>query len=329
MNKVLITGGAGYIGSHTARLFAQQGYQPVVVDNLSMGHRWAVQYGPFHQADLLDGAALRGILRAEKPVAVVHFAASAFVGESVSNPGKYYRNNFLATMELLDAMRDCDVNRMVFSSTCATYGTPTTVPIPEEHPQNPINPYGESKLFIEKALASYAHAYGLQWMALRYFNAAGADASGEIGEHHSPETHLIPLILETALGRRPQVSVFGTDYPTPDGSAVRDYIHVNDLGAAHLAAVEHLLANGPNAALNLGTGHGYSVLEVIAAAERITGKAVKHELGPRRAGDPPALVAQAAKARTMLNFVPQHSDLDQILRTAYRWHAEFEAQRTR
>jgi UDP-arabinose 4-epimerase len=319
--SVLVTGGAGYIGSHTCKALAAAGYSPVALDNLVYGHRRAVRWGPFEQADLADREAVERVLRKHDIAAVIHFAAYAYVGESMTDPGKYFRNNVANTLNLLEAMRAADVGRIVFSSTCATYGVPEAVPIAEDHPQRPVNPYGESKLFIERALYWNGVAHGLRWMALRYFNAAGADPDGEIGEDHEPETHLIPLAVETALGRRDELQVMGTDYPTADGTAIRDYIHVTDLADAHVRALRHLEAAGDSGAMNLGTGRGHSVREVVAMVERISGRKVNARNSPRRAGDPPALVAAPGRAKQVLGWEPRWSSLETIVQTAYRWHS--------
>ncbi len=318
--RVLVTGGAGFIGSHTCKALAAAGYTPVTLDNLVHGHRWAVRWGPFEQADLAHRDAVERVLREHRIGAVIHFAACAYVGESMSDPGKYFRNNVVNTLNLLEAMRAAGVGRIVLSSTCATYGVPGAVPISEDHPQLPVNPYGESKLFVERALHWHGLAHGLRWMALRYFNAAGADPDGEIGEDHDPETHLIPLAIDTALGRRRELQVMGTDYPTPDGTAVRDYVHVTDLADAHVRALRHLQEGGAVGALNLGTGRGHSVREVIAMVEQISGRSVAVRDAPRRAGDPPALVAAPGRAREMLAWEPRWSTLESIVRSAYRWH---------
>ena len=318
--NVLVTGGAGYIGSHTCKALAAAGYLPVALDSLVHGHRWAVRWGPFEHADLADRDGVERVLRERRIGAVVHFAAYAYVGESMTDPGKYFRNNVANTLNLLEAMRVAGVEQIVFSSTCATYGVPDAVPIAEDHPQRPVNPYGESKLFIERALYWHGVAHGLRWMALRYFNAAGADPDGEIGEDHDPETHLIPLAIETALGRRHELQVMGTDYPTPDGTAIRDFVHVTDLADAHVRALRHLEREGASGALNLGTGSGHSVREVIAMVERVSGRAVNARNAPRRAGDPPALVAAPGRARELLGWEPQWSSLESIVQTAYRWH---------
>lgn len=319
--SVLVTGGAGYIGSHTCKALAAAGYSPVTLDNLVYGHRWAVRWGEFEQADLADREALERILRRHDIGAVIHFAAYAYVGESMTDPGRYFRNNVANSLNLLEAMRAAGVGRIVFSSTCATYGVPDACPIAEDHPQRPVNPYGESKLFIERALHWNGLAHDLRWMALRYFNAAGADPDGEIGEEHDPETHLIPLAIETALGRRRELQVMGTDYPTPDGTAVRDYIHVTDLADAHVRALRHLEAEGASGALNLGTGRGHSVREVIAMVERVSARRVNARNSPRRPGDPPALVAAPGRASKVLGWEPRWSDLATIVQTAYRWHS--------
>jgi UDP-glucose-4-epimerase GalE len=320
VQAVLVTGGAGYIGSHTCKALAQAGLTPVTLDNLVYGHRHAVKWGPFIEGDLADRALLERVMREHSVQAVIHFAAYAYVGESMQQPGKYFANNVVNTLNLLDAMHNAGVQHIVFSSTCATYGLPERVPIDEQHPQKPVNPYGESKLFVERALKWYEVAHGLKWAALRYFNAAGADADGEIGEDHTPETHLIPLIIQAALGMRSHVEVFGTDYATPDGTAIRDYIHVTDLGDAHVKAVEYLFGGGSSVALNLGTGRGYSVREVISSVERVSGRSVPTRNAPRRPGDPPELVANAAQAGQQLGWYPQHSSLENITRTAWVWH---------
>jgi UDP-glucose-4-epimerase GalE len=318
--SILIVGGAGYIGSHTAKFIAQSGVKPVVFDNLVYGHREAVQWGPFVEGDLADGALLARVLREQAVTAVIHFAAYAYVGESVTNPRKYFHNNVGNTLNLLDAMVDVGVRDIVFSSTCATYGEPIRVPIDEDHPQSPVNPYGESKLFVERILHWYGQAYGLRYAALRYFNAAGADPDGQLGEDHEPETHLIPLAIETALGRRASLDVYGTDYPTVDGTAVRDYVHVVDLADAHLRALTALQAGSGNLRLNLGTGKGHTVRQVITAVEKATGRPVATREVGRRAGDPPALVADARRASQFLGWSPRHPDLDTIVAHAVKWH---------
>ncbi|MBI1784944.1 UDP-glucose 4-epimerase GalE [Candidatus Sumerlaeota bacterium] len=321
MNKtILVTGGAGYIGSHTCKLLAKRGYAPVVFDNLVYGHRDFVKWGYLEEGDLLDEARLAGIFERYKPAAVIHFAAYALVGESMTNPEKYYRNNAVGSLNLLKAMTRAEVGRIVFSSTCATYGMPESLPIREDHPQRPINPYGATKLVVEGMLRDFDAAHGMRHAALRYFNAAGADPDGEIGEDHNPETHLIPLVLDVALGRRDQIAVFGGDYDTPDGTCIRDYIHVSDLAEAHLLALERLLGGGDSMQLNLGVGRGYSVKEVIETAEQVTGKKIPASVSPRRAGDPPRLVGDATRARELLNWNAHHPSLKTIIRHAWQWH---------
>jgi UDP-glucose 4-epimerase len=317
--RILVTGGAGYIGSHTVALLRSHGHEVSVLDNLSTGHRAAVPPGCLIQCDLADASAVEHALRERRTEAVVHFAASCYVGESVQDPAKYYRNNIVGTLSLLDAMRSVGVNRIVFSSTCATYGVPLQVPITEDEPAKPVNPYGFTKLAIEQALIDYGSAYGLGAIALRYFNASGASSSGALGEDHDPETHLIPLVLQTALGQRRSVQVFGTDYPTSDGTCIRDYIHVEDLANAHLLAIDKVRP-GSFQAFNLGTGRGYSVREVIEISRKITGQSIAVVEGPRRAGDPPELVAAAGKARRELGWMPQHVTLGTIVQTAWDWH---------
>lgn len=319
--RVLVVGGAGYIGSHACRVLAGAGHDVWVYDNLSVGHRQAVAPGKLIEGEVADGALLRKVLREYEIEAVMHFAAFALVGESVAEPSKYYRNNVIAAIELLDAMRDCGVKRLVFSSTTATYGQPDVIPIAETTRQEPINPYGFTKLVIEKAMADYAHAYGLGYAALRYFNAAGADPSGEIGEDHDPESHIIPIVLQVALGQRDHVTIFGEDYPTPDGTCIRDYIHVNDLGTAHLAALERL-HDGQGICVNLGTGRGTSVREIVDACRRVTGHPIPEKIGERRAGDPAELVADARLANKLLQWTPRFTQIDEIVETAWRWHRD-------
>ena len=318
--SILVTGGAGYIGSHACKALAQAGYLPVVYDNLSRGHREAVRWGPLVEADLADRARLCAAIAEHRIEAVMHFAAFAYVGESVGDPALYYRNNFSGSLALLEAMRELDVGEIVFSSTCATYGNPESLPIRETAPQNPVNPYGETKLAIERALHWYGQAYGLRAVSLRYFNAAGADPGGEIGEDHAPETHLVPLVLQAALGRRAAIEVYGTDYPTPDGTAIRDYIHVSDLAAAHVSALARLRGGGAGIALNLGTGQGHSVRKVIAAAEAVSGRKVPARDAPRRPGDPPVLVADPSLASKTLGWQARHSSIETIIGTALAWH---------
>ena len=316
---VLVTGGAGYIGSQTCKLLAQSGFLPVTYDNLIYGHRHAVKWGPFVEGDLADKELLLKTIDEFDIQAVIHFAAYAYVGESMEEPDKYFRNNVINALNLLEALHLKKIKNIVFSSTCATYGVPDTVPIDEDHVQNPVNPYGETKLFFEKALHWHDVAYGLKFVALRYFNAAGADPETEIGEDHTPETHLIPLVIESALGQRPHVEIYGTDYATEDGTAVRDYIHVLDLADAHVRALRYLQDDGESVALNLGTGCGSSVREVITAVEKNSGLQVPYKESPRRAGDPPVLVAKADKAKQVLGWQARHSDLDNIVKTAWAW----------
>jgi UDP-glucose 4-epimerase len=317
--KVLLTGGAGYVGSHAARVLTKAGHDVWVFDNLANGYKAAVAPGRLLEGDLLDEARLKQVFSEHKFDAVMHFAALAYVGVSVTDPATYYRNNVVGTLNLLDAMRAAGVNKIVFSSTCATYGTPDKSPITEGMKQDPINPYGYTKLVIERALDDYAHAYGLGFAALRYFNASGAAEDGTIGEDHKPETHLIPLILQVALGQRQEITVFGDDYPTPDGTCVRDYIHVDDLATAHLAALERLQP-GRGLKLNLGTGAGASVMEVIDACRRETGHAIPHKVAPRRAGDPAELVADASLARKTLDWTPKYVGIEPIVKSAWKWH---------
>lgn len=317
---VLVAGGAGYIGSHTCKALARAGRHPVVLDDLSRGHRRAVRWGPLIEGDIRDRALVEGILREHRIGAVVHLAAYAYVGESMRDPGKYFGNNVTGSLALLDAMRLCGVERMVFSSTCATYGVPESLPIDDRHAQRPINPYGESKLFVERALRWYGTAHGMGSVALRYFNAAGADPEVELGEEHDPETHLIPLAIGAALGRRAPLQIYGTGYPTPDGTAVRDYVHVSDLADAHVRALDYLEAGGESTAFNLGTGRGYSVREVVAAVERIARRELPRRESAPRPGDPPILVAEPGRSRKLLGWTPRHSDLDTIIATAWRWH---------
>lgn len=319
--NVLVVGGAGYIGSHCVRLLTLAGHRPVVLDNLVFGHRAAIAPDvPFYQAELGDEQAVGRILAEQKPDVVMHFAACAFVGESVGDPLKYYFNNSVATLQLLRAMLRQGVQRFVFSSTCATYGVPEKLPITETTPQAPINPYGQTKLDVENALKALARAHGLSFAAFRYFNAAGAAADGSIGEDHDPETHLIPLAISAAVGKGPALQVFGTDYPTPDGTCLRDYVHVDDLSRAHIAVFDALARPGASLFYNLGTGTPTSVRQVITAVEQATGKRVPVVEGPRRAGDPPALYADAGKARTELSWSVEYPDIDSIVASAWQWH---------
>jgi len=322
VSTILVTGGAGYIGSHTCKALAAAGYTPVVLDDLSTGHRWAVQWGPLITADIADRARVSKTVKALGVQAVAHFAAHAYVGESVEHPRKYFDNNVSKTLALLDTLLDAGIDKFVFSSSCATYGTPQRLPITEDHPQAPINPYGETKLFVEHILHWYEQAYRMRHVSLRYFNAAGADPDCELGEDHTPETHLIPSVIAAAQGAKAAIEIFGTDYDTSDGTAVRDYIHVGDLAAAHVRAVDHLLAGKPSLSVNLGTGRGYSIRDVITAVEAVSGKPIPVIRRPRRPGDPAALIANPQRAQVTLHWTPQMSDLHTIVSTAWDWHAK-------
>jgi UDP-glucose-4-epimerase len=325
--NILVTGGAGYIGSHVAKALAAAGFTPVVLDDFRSGHREAVRWGPCVEGDLLDRPLVERTLAAYEIAAVIHLAGSIEVGESVREPAHFYRNNFVGVLSLLEAMRAVGVATVVFSSTAAVYGEPERVPIPESHPTRPVNPYGQSKLMAEWALAAMERAHGLKWMALRYFNASGADPDGEIGEDHQPESHLIPRACLAALGHLPPVDIYGTDYPTPDGTAIRDYVHVTDLALAHVRALEALMAGGACRALNLGVGRGHSVAEVLQAVERVAGRKVPTRLAPRRAGDPPVLVADPAAALDTLGWRAAITDIDAIVSSAWRWHVRRYGQR--
>jgi len=317
--NVLVVGGAGYIGSHTCKELKLSGFNPVVLDNLSEGHDWSVKYGILENGEAGDYEFVTNVLKKHEIGSVLHFAAHAYVGESVSNPRKYIKNNVTAMDTLLGACIDSGVKKVIFSSSCATYGVPQYVPLNESHPQAPISPYGETKYMGERILHWYSGAYDLRYVALRYFNASGADPDGEIGEVHDPETHLIPLILQAILGKRPHIGVFGTDYDTPDGTAVRDYVHVKDLASGHVKALQYLIDGGESTKINLGSGHGYSVKEVIDTAAKVTGKPVPVEYQARRAGDPPSLYANPELANELLKWKPEYSDLETILRTAWNW----------
>lgn len=318
--KILVFGGAGYIGSHTCKVLAEQGFTPVVFDNLSEGYRDFVQWGDLIEADILDSDAVRSAMRTVRPTALIHFAAFAYVGESVTDPAKYYRNNVAGSLNIADAARLEGNVPVIFSSTCATYGIPAKVPIDESTRQNPINPYGRSKLMVENILDDFGAAYGLKSVCLRYFNACGADPDGAVGEAHRDETHLIPRAIFSLMGKIRDFAIFGGDYDTPDGSPIRDYIHVLDLAEAHVLALKHLLSGGQSEKINIGTGTGYSVFELIEKLEAVTGRHVPRTVGPKRAGDPPSLVADASKAKALLGFAPRYSDLETVLRTAHDWH---------
>jgi UDP-arabinose 4-epimerase len=320
--NILVTGGAGYIGSHVCKALTAAGYTPVVLDNLSTGHEWAVKWGPLVAADIADRGHVSKLVKEFAIGAVIHLAAFAYVGESVSYPRKYFDNNVTKALALLDTLVECGITKIVFSSSCATYGHPQSLPITEKHPQEPINPYGASKLFLENILHWYQQAYGSRFINLRYFNAAGADPDGEIGEDHTPETHLIPLLIAAAQGRRSAVEIFGTDYDTADGTAVRDYVHVCDLASAHVKALASLLGGAESASVNLGSGRGHSIRDVIAAVEAASGRAVPTIETTRRPGDPAALIADPQLGRSLLGWTPQRSDLTTIVRTAWAWHQE-------
>ena len=320
--RILVVGGAGYIGSHMVKMLTAQGYSVTTLDNLSTGYRDAVSAGEFIQVDLADREVLATLFSRQPFDAVMHFASYIQVGESVKEPAKYYANNVTNTLNLLDAMVVNGIKRFIFSSSAAVYGDPHTVPIPEDHSKDPINPYGRTKWMVEQILADYDQAYGLKSVSLRYFNAAGADPAGELGERHEPETHLIPLVLRAASGRAPNIKVFGRDYDTPDGTCVRDYVHVEDLCSAHRLAIDGLMQGKASNAYNLGNGSGFSVAEVIAAAERVTGRKIPVIDEPRRAGDPPRLVADARRARDELGWRPQYDSLDTIIAHAWAWEQQ-------
>ena len=320
MRTILVTGGAGYIGSHACKALAAAGYRPVVLDNMSFGHDWAVQWGPLEKGDVRDQAFVEQVIAKWSAVAVIHFAGLIQVGESVQRPDIYYEHNVVGTLSLLAAMRAQKIDSIVFSSTCAIFGLPQQVPLHEELAQAPINPYGASKAMVEQILRDYAAAYGIRSVALRYFNASGADPLARIGEAHEPESHLIPLAIAAARGQRPALKVFGDDYPTPDGTCVRDYVHVDDLADAHVRALGWLADHPGFNAFNLGNGAGYSVRDVIETVEKVSGLPVPHAMAPRRAGDPPVLVADSAKARDVLGWTPKHPRLDDIIASAWGWH---------
>lgn len=319
---ILVTGGAGYIGSHCVQQLLAGGRQVVVLDNLTTGHHRFVLSPKFEVVDTRESDALKKVFAKYQISAVMHFAACSYVGESVVDPAKYYANNIDGTLKLLTAMREANVNRFIFSSTCAVYGYPQKLPLTETHPMSPVNPYGFSKRVVEEMMKDFSEAYGLNYVSLRYFNAAGADPSGKLGEMHNPETHLIPLILQSISGRHSGIKIFGTDYETPDGTCVRDYIHIHDIARAHLLSLDYLENGGLSSIFNLGTSHGHSVKEVIAACEKVTGKKVPVTLGDRRPGDPPALVADATKAKEVLGWEPKYHDLLPIIETAWAWEQQ-------
>lgn len=320
MNTILVTGGAGYIGSHTCKALAKVGFIPVTYDNFSTGHPYAVKWGPLVTGDLRDRKQLDLAFKQYKPKGVLHFAASALVIESMTNPGKYYNNNVTGSISLIEAMIENHVPHLVFSSTCATYGHPQFSPITEEHPQNPINPYGRSKLMVEQIIQDFEKTHNLRSVTLRYFNAAGADVTSEIGENHTPETHLIPSIIEVAQGLRKELVVYGTDFPTQDGSAIRDYIHVDDLAKAHVLALQWLFTNNQSTSINLGTGIGSSVLEIHRAVEAISKNKIPVRFEKKREGEPSHLIADNKKAKDLLNWTPELSSLPQLIETAWKWH---------
>ncbi|MDO5825776.1 MAG: UDP-glucose 4-epimerase GalE [Methanosphaera sp. rholeuAM130] len=317
---ILIVGGAGYIGAHVNKLLNESGYETVILDNLSHGHKEAVQWGKLCECDIKDIDAIEEIFKEYDIQAVMHFSSFIEVGESVQNPMKYYQNNVVNTLNLLNVMIKYDVKKFIFSSTCATYGVPQKIPLTENHPQNPINPYGWTKLMVERILKDYDIAYGLKSIILRYFNASGADESGLIGEDHSPESHLIPLILDAAISKRDDIKIYGTDYDTPDGTCIRDYIHVNDLADAHIKALEYLNTNNTSNEFNLGNGKGFSVREVIDSVKRVTGREFKVSETPRREGDPAVLIGSAKKAHDLLGWTPKYDNIDDIVETAWNWH---------
>jgi UDP-arabinose 4-epimerase len=321
VRTVLVTGGAGYVGSHACKALAAAGYEPITYDNFMAGNRWAVRWGPLEFGDIQDVSRLSEVCARYRPLAIMHFAASALVGESVSAPALYYRNNVAGAFNLLEVARLHGITNFVFSSSCATYGVPKVIPIPDDAPQLPVNPYGASKLMVERMLADYDKAYNMRYAALRYFNAAGADPDGEIGERRDVETHLIPLMLDAILGKRPPLRILGTDYPTPDGTAIRDYVHVTDLATAHVRALQYLIEKESSLVCNLGSGLGYSVREVMAAAESVTGHEVPHILGARRAGDPPQLVSISQRSAQMLGLtMPLSANIHKIVADAWSWH---------
>lgn len=320
MANILVTGGAGYVGSHVCKALARAGYTPIVYDNLVYGHLWAVRWGPLEQGDISDRKTLNDVINRHRPAAMFHFAAYAYVGESVKDPGKYYRNNVVGSLTLLEAARDHGIDNIIFSSTCATYGVPEILPIREDHLQCPINPYGASKLMIERILQDFDHAHRMRSISFRYFNAAGADPEGEIGEFHDPETHLIPLALDAAAGIRPAINIFGDDYDTPDGTCIRDYIHVSDLADAHILALKALENGAQSDAYNLGNNFGFSVREIIKVSEQVTGSLIPVQILPRRMGDPARLVGDASRAKSELGWQPKLENITKIIETAWLWH---------
>tara|TARA_B100002003_G_scaffold248847_1_gene283592 strand:+ start:1532 stop:2521 length:990 start_codon:yes stop_codon:yes gene_type:complete len=320
MNNILVVGGAGYIGSYMCKYLSKNGYHPVILDNLIYGHREAVKWGSFFKGSMDDSALLDQIFSEHQIAAVMHFAAFCYVGESVLQPARYYRNNVANTLNLLEFMNKRGVRSFIFSSSCATYGEPVEIPITENHTQNPINPYGRSKLMVEQIMEDFSHAYKSECVSLRYFNAAGADPDGELGEDHNPETHLIPLVLKTAIGKREMINIFGDDYPTKDGTCIRDYIHIDDLAQAHLLALERLLSGLPGGCFNLGNGSGHSVMQLIETARKVTGKTIPSKVVDRRPGDPAVLIGSSEKAIKALGWHPRFPELETIIETAWKWH---------
>lgn len=321
--RVLVVGGAGYVGSHVCRALKECGYLPVVYDNLSNGHVWAVRWGPLEFGELADRERLETVMERYHPIAVIHLAGLIAVGDSVADPALYYRNNVAATLTLLDAMRTCSVHQLVFSSSAGVYGEPRSIPIPENHPHLPTSPYGASKSMVERMLGDCAAAYGLRSVSLRYFNAIGAAPEGDIGEAHRHETHLVPLVLDVAAGLRPHIQIFGDDFPTPDGTCIRDYVHVCDLADAHVLALRYMGQSAGAEAFNLGSENGASVREVIAAAEQVTSRVITQRMSPRRAGDPARLIADASRAKRVLGWCPSYESLEDQIATAWHWHERY------
>ena len=323
MNNILVVGGAGYIGSHMCKYLSTHGYLPIVLDNLSRGHEKAVKWGPLIEGSISDRNILKRVFSEHRIDAVMHYAAYSYVGESVTDPSMYYQNNLADTICLLSEMLEAEVKKIVFSSSCAVYGEPEEIPITENHPQNPVNPYGRTKYMVEQVLDDFKYAYGVEFVSLRYFNAAGADPEGELGEDHNPETHLIPIAIQAALGKREEIRIYGNDYPTHDGTCIRDFIHVEDLAESHLLALKRLLNGKGGGTYNLGNGEGYSVREVIDITRRITGKPIRDGVVDRRDGDPAVLVGSSDKAKNELGWNPRFPDLESIVETAWHWHQKY------
>ncbi|MBI04408.1 MAG: UDP-glucose 4-epimerase GalE [Pelagibacteraceae bacterium] len=317
--NILVTGGAGYIGSHTCKILHKNNYKPITIDNLSTGNEWAVKWGPLIKGNINNQELIKSVINEYDIKAVIHFAANAYVGESIEHPRKYFNNNIINSLKFLNSVIDSKIKYFVFSSSCATYGIPKTIPIDENHQCKPINPYGETKLIFEKILKSYGNAYNLNWISLRYFNAAGADPNSEIGESHSPETHLIPLAIKCALKQKNELKIFGTDYPTPDGTAIRDYIHVDDLAAAHKLSIDKLVNGCKSKVINLGNEKGYSIYEIINVIEKISKSEIIKKETARRKGDPPSLIASSKKAKEILDWKPKYKTIEDIIKTAWEW----------